>query len=249
MDLDIYLCYTSPMEAKYLDIYQEIKKRIDEGIYETGQKIPDEFSLCEEFSCSRMTLKKALDLIVAQGLLYRRKGQGSFVMANTHSNRAISLSERDLDGFFRTSKGQSQAKVLHFSLEFAQEKIAKMLSIQVGDPVYDIQRVRLVDKTAYVIEHTYMPTAVIPGINLDILHRSVYEYIENKLGLKIASAQRTMRAQKSNQVDQKELQLQPDEPVLEIEELTYLDNGTPFSYSISRHRYDLFEFTSFAVRR
>lgn len=77
----------------------------------------------------------------------------------------------------------------------------------------------------------------------------MYTYIEEVLGKKIASAQKTTRAQVSNSQDQKELGLRPEEPVLEVEQIAYLDNGTPFEYSISRHRYDKFKLSVYSVRR
>lgn len=69
------------------------------------------------------------------------------------------------------------------------------------------------------------------------------------MNLKIASANKTTKADVSNELDHTYLRLKDIEPVLEIDQIAYLDNGIPFEYSISRHRYDLFAFNIFSVRR
>lgn len=237
------------MEVKYKSIYEEIKEKINTGEYPTNFKIPDEITLCKEFNCSRMTMKKALDLLVSEGMLFRKRGQGSFVMGQSIKSKRILIPERELSGLTRNTKGRLNSKILEFQLLFANEEIAEILNIKPNDPIYHILRLRLIDNKPYVLERTYMSTALIPGINLNILNGSIYEYIESKLGYRIASAQKTTRACISDEIDQRELKLKEFEPVLEIEQVAYLDNGVPFEYSFSRHRYDLFEFTSFSVRR
>ena len=237
------------MEIKYKYIYDTIKTRILNNTYPINKQIPDELSLCKEFHCSRMTIKKALDLLVQEGLIYRKRGQGSFVMAQSNTNHRLLLQERELLGLTRSTKGKVATKVIEFKLMFADEKIAHILNIRVNDPIYNILRLRLIDGVACVSERTYMSTNLITGITLDVLNDSIYNYIENTLGYRIASAQKTTRADISNANDHTYLHLNDIEPVLEIEQIAYLDNGIPFEYSISRHRYDYFEFTTYSVRR
>lgn len=237
------------MDIKYKTIYDSIKDKILNKEYPANSKIPDEISLCKEYTCSRMTMKKALDLLVQEGLLYRKRGQGSFVMSSNNSKGQIVIPERELQGFTKSSQGNVTSKILEFKLEFANEEIANNLNIHVDDPIYNIFRLRLVNNKPYVLERTYMPTSLIPGITLEVLSNSVYDYIENTLSLKIARANKTTKADVSNELDHRYLNLKDIEPVLEIDQIAYLDNGIPFEYSISRHRYDLFAFNIFSVRR
>lgn len=83
----------------------------------------------------------------------------------------------------------------------------------------------------------------------EVLDGSIYSYIEDELGLRIGAAQKITSADISNDIDHKELGLQDIEPVLVVEQIAFLDNGTPFEYSISRHRYDLFKFSVYSLRR
>ena len=240
------------MKTKYMIIYEDLRQKIADGTYEGGDQLPDEKSLCEIYDCSRMTVKKALDMLVEEGLIYRRQGQGSFVLGQIQPSDTIEIAERDLSGFTKSLKGKAghvTTKILHFGLIFATKDIAEKLDLNVNDPVYDILRVRIYDGKPYVIDHTYMPPNVIPGITEDILNHSVYAYIENDLGKRIASAHKISWADCSNQQDQEELGLKPTEPVLVVQQVAYLDNGVPFEYSLSRHRYDKFRFSLYSIRR
>ena len=130
------------------------------------------------------------------------------------------------------------SKVLEFAVINADEKISSMLKIEVGDFVYLINRVRYVDKEPLVMEKTYMPLSVIPGVKMKDVEGSIYNYIREELGFKIQSAHSTIRADKSSESDRKYLKLKSDEPIIEVERVAYLDNGKAFEYSFARHRYD-----------
>lgn len=234
---------------KYKEICNEIRLRIQNGAYKnTNNQIPDELTLCKEFNCSRMTIKKALDLLVLEGMLYRKRGHGSFVMNGVSQNPKINILDRELGGFTKVSTGTTKTKVLDFKLIFADLIISTKLNIDENSPVYEILRVRYIDNKPYVLEKTYMDSAIITGLNTDILNNSIYEYIEETLGLKISSANKIIRACKSNSLDIEHLDLEDSDPILEVEQIAYLSNGKAFEYSLSRHRYDKFEFTSFSVR-
>ena len=237
------------MKTKYKTIYEEMKNAIESGEYKVGDLIPDEMTMCDRYGCSRMTVKKAYDLLVLEGYIYRKQGQGSFVLSRTINNPFVEIQEHELSGLTRATGGKATSKVIHFNLIFATEEIAKHLNIRTNDPVYDILRLRQVKGKPYVLEQTYMSPNVIPGITEDVLHKSVYEYIENELKLRISAAQKITSADKSNDLDHRELKLAADEPVLVIEQVAFLDNGTPFEYSICRHRYDLFRFADYSLRK
>ena len=72
--------------VKYEAIAKEIRSRITDGIYKVESLIPDQVTLSEEFKVSRMTIKKALDILAMEGLIYRQRGSGTFVMKNSPLN-------------------------------------------------------------------------------------------------------------------------------------------------------------------
>ena len=237
-------------QEKYKVIYQSLLNQITNGDLKSGDKIPDELNLTKTFKCSRMTVKKGLDLLVQDGLIYRKKGLGSFVMNQKNQSSRIQISERDLTGLsMATNNPNLTSDIIKFELQFASPDISNALEIKENDPIYFIKRLRLIDNRPIVSETTYMSTSLTPGINVDVLNHSVYNYIEKTLGLKIGSAKKITRAAIATEEDRKFLKLKENEPVLEVEQISYLDNGMPFEFTTVHHRYDCFEFTTFSLRR
>lgn len=232
--------------------YEKIAFDIREGIlnerYKPNEQLPYEKELCEQYNVSKMTVKKALDLLVNDGLIIKRRGSGTFVKDITEKEIQRIIEKKQFSGLTTTSIGHKvTSNVLEFKIINAKKEIADILKIEEDEFIYFIHRVRYVDDKAVVIEKTYIPLNLIPGMKLVDVKKSIYGYIKDKLGLNIQSAHSTVRAMKSDELDRKYLDLEKDEPILEVERIAYLDNGKVFEYSFSRHRYDKFEFKSITV--
>ncbi|WP_026692349.1 GntR family transcriptional regulator [Peribacillus kribbensis] len=234
---------------KYEAISAEMRHRIKEKHYNPDQPIPDEKSLAKEFECSRMTMKRALDILVMEGLLYRKRGHGTFIVQSAIRDSRVNVVSNEVLGLSRLITDKTiTSKVVTFEVQFPTEEVAVHLAIDTKTPVYYLVRLRLVEGEPYVLEKTYMPTNMIPGLNDEILHSSIYEYILKELELTIAGSHRKIRACKSDELDQEHLECKHDDPILEVEHVGFLNNGVPFEYSFSRHRYDKFEVTTVNVR-
>lgn len=226
---------------KYEIISDEMRRRIKEGFYLVDQPIQDEISLAKEFNCSRMTMKRALDILVTEGLLYRKRGHGTFIVQSAIQNSNVNVIGQEplgLTNLLRDKKVKSA--VIKFEVQFPSEIVAEHLAIDLKSPVYHIIRARSVDGEPYILEKTYMPAILIPGINEEVLMGSVYDYIKGNLGLTIAGSHRIIRACKPEELDKEYLNCAVDDPVLEVEHVGFLNNGVPFEYSFSRHRHDKF---------
>lgn len=233
---------------KYEKIAFDIKEDILSEKYKPNEQLPFEKELCEKYNVSKMTVKKALDLLVNDGLIIKRRGSGTFVKDMTEKEIQRIIEKKQFSGLTTTSIGHKvTSKVLEFKIINATKEIADILKIEEDEFIYFVHRVRYVDDKAVVIEKTYIPLNLIPGMKLADVKKSIYGYIKDKLGLNIQSAHSTVRAMKSDELDRKYLNLEKDEPILEVERVAYLDNGKVFEYSFSRHRYDKFEFKSITV--
>lgn len=115
------------------------------------------------------------------------------------------------------------------------------------DLVYYTCRTRLVDDVHYVVEYTYMPVEVIPGINQRVLKGSIYSHILDTLQLKPQSAHRTIRAVLPTEQEKKYFQTEEPMALLEIEQIAYLDDGRIFEYSKSHQRGDKYSFPCVSV--
>jgi GntR family transcriptional regulator len=235
---------------KYEKISVEMRKRIKDGYYRMDQPIPDEISLTKEFDCSRMTMKRALDILVAEGLLFRKRGHGTFIVQSKAADEKINvISEESLGLSKLLSNSTITSEIIAFDVQFSDAIVAGHLGISENTPVYHLIRLRKVDGNPYVMERTYMPVSLIPGIDEEILHSSIYRYIQQTLRLTVAGAHRKIRADKPNDLDITYLECKVDDPILEVEQIGYLNNGIPFEYSFSRHRYDKFVFSTVTIRK
>lgn len=226
---------------KYLEIYRDIKDRIVQGEFKANEQLPFEKDLCIAYDVSKMTIKRSLDLLVDEGLIIKRRGSGTFVkdLSNNEILRmGVSNQLKGLSKFSDQKKVTS--KILNFDVIRAEESIADKLNIPPNSFIYDLYRVRYVEGKPTVIEKTFMPITLIPGLTEEHAHGSVYEYIEKDLDLTIQSAHRKFTVRKATSEEIHYLNLNEGDPVAVAEQTVYLDNGKAMEYSFSIHRYDEF---------
>lgn len=235
--------------AKYEEIAEDIRNGILQGKYKPNEQLPLEKEMCEQYGVSRITIKKAVDELVVQGLVIKRRGSGTFVKALDNEDvQELSLAKQ-FEGFTEAHKNMKvYSKVIKFEVINPTAEIATKLKITCDDFVYYIMRVRYADDEPCVIEYTYMPIGLIPGIKNDVLLNSVYKHIEKELKLKIKSAHRVIRAILPNELEQEWLKIESNFPLLEVEQVGFLDNGQPFEYAKAHHRSDKIEFRTVSIK-
>ncbi|MCI9146887.1 MAG: GntR family transcriptional regulator [Hungatella sp.] len=237
---------------KYEIIAQDIQSKILSGFYKPDEKLPQELELCKEYGASRITIREAMEHLVHNGLITKRRGSGTFVKAisgGTVNHEEFARSQQ-FGGFSKDKPASQITSVIHdFQPLKASAQVADQLQIPQGAFVCYICRTRMVDGRPYVTEYTYMPTDIITGITDEVVRGSIYAYIENTLKLKIQSAHRIVRA--SMPTKQERIWLEIGEaplPILEVEQVAYLGDGRIFEYSKSRHRADCFELRTVSVQ-
>lgn len=225
---------------KYIEIANILRERIENEIYAKGSLLPNQTDLVREFHVSRTTIKKAVSILIMEGLLFSKRGAGTTVLNHPFLGKETSAIN-EYAGLSYQMKRQNrpiESQVITFEVKFPDEKIQEKLMISEKDPVYEIMRLRILDEKPYVLEHSFMPVSLVPGLTLEILHHSVYDYLLQTLGHHFAGAYRTISAAKSDFFDQEYLRCKRDDPVLEVEQVIYLEDGRPIDYSTSHNRYD-----------
>lgn len=145
-------------------------------------------------------------------------------------------------GFSYEHRGEKVTSVVYdFSIVNPPADIAAQLGIAEDDFAYHIVRVRQADEKPIVIEYTYMPLELIPGLKKKDLYGSVYHFIREQCGLKISSFHRTIRAVAATEEEAERLDTKPGSPLLELTQIGFLDSGAAFEYSVSRNVGDRFE--------
>lgn len=228
------------MEYKYKKIAENIRAKIKDGQYKAGDLIPDQSQIAKEFNTTRSTVHKALDLLVIEGMIYSKRGAGTFVRKDFNLDtkyKSVSALEKPLGATYTHQDNKITSKVLSYSARLPTDDETKKLIINSDIPVYDIQRVRYMDGKIFAYEHTIMPTTI-ASINKEVLEHSIYDHLKN-LGLNIEGSHRIVKADRANKIDL-ETGIAKDkiDPVLVIMQLSYLDDGQPFELSESRFPFE-----------
>ena len=228
------------MAAKYIAIAREIKKRIISGQYPAAEPLPDQFALAAEFGTSRMTIQQAMRQLIVEGLVYTRQGQGTFIRKNFLQLSQWDIHGSDYAGATETwgHLGKVESQVIRFELRFPTDKEQASLLINADAPVYDFVRLRLLNGEPLSLDTTVMPVSLVPGLSKAHLESSVFRYVQDNLGLKMMGSYRVVRALKPSELDQQHLHCEASDPILEVEQVIYLDDGTPLEYAHCHYRYD-----------
>ena len=224
--------------SRYQEIASDIEKDIIEKKY--TDRLPEQFDLAKKYNTSRVTIVHALKILQDKNLIKTVKGHGTFVTTKSIPDIFLNLGVNEHNGFTRhvNSAFQLTSHVIAFNIRKPSAGERKALSLGKNDEVYDIIRQRVLNGKPAKLEYTIMPVKRIPGITLDILHKSIYSYIQHELGLKIGKDSRVITAEKSDAYDMKYLDCMRDDPVLCIQQKAFLEDGRPFELSETRNRYD-----------
>lgn len=234
---------------RYVEIANIIRERIINKIYPVGGKIPYERELCEEFSCSKPTMKKALEILVQEGYIIRQRGSGTIV--KTNQTQAPTTLQKGLHLYgLSTLYGSERMRneVLAFDIINPPKEIADKLTMSESEFVYNFKRVRYLDNNPISIEETYIPIRILPSFTVELATHSVYQYIEDTLKKMPTSAHTLYYARPSSADDQKYLLLDAKEPVSVTEAVAYLNDGQAFEFSITHYHYKHFNFKTVVTR-
>lgn len=231
-------------KKKYQQVADTIKQRIFTHAYPPKMLLPKQSEFAEEFGVSKITIKKALDGIAREGLIYKKSGLGTYVLGNTLINSRQDAPANAFDGLYnQQGANHVTSKVIKFEIEFPTEAIQAKLGIEANEPVYDILRLRLLDDQPFILEHTYMPIKLVPDLSTEILEKSIYDYIHRILKLQFGGAYRKIHANLPDADDVKYLQAGENTPILEVEQIVWLTNGKNIEYSTSRNLYNARSYT------
>lgn len=225
----------SPMPL-YYQLENIIKKRIEEGIYKIDEKIPSERNLSDELDISRMTISKAINNLVEEGILYRKRGQGTFVGKNK-----IEFFP-GLMGFTEIieNKGMKPSSmVISQDLIIPDKHLCEKFQISENEKIIFTQRLRLADNEIINLEKSYVPYELCPQLlEADLSIESIYKTLTNA-GYKPSRAKQEVQAILSNEELSKLLKINVNEAILKRKRVTY-SKDIPIEYTINYYRGDAY---------
>ncbi|MBZ4663716.1 MAG: treR [Caloramator sp.] len=233
--------------SKYLIIYNDIVEKIEKVEYEPNAKLPSENELMQMYDVSRDTVRKALLHLEQNGYIQKIKGKGSFVLDLNKFDFQISglISFKEL-----ASKmgGSVQTIVEELEVIRPDKYLQKQLQISEKDEVWRIVRARKIKGKRIILDKDFILKRVADGFTKEICQNSIYQYIEEVLGLKISFAKKEIVVKNATDEDKKYLDLEGYDVVVVVKNYVYLEDMTLFQYTESRHRPDKFKFVDFARR-
>lgn len=221
----------------YQQIYEILHKRILSNELKPGDMVPPESELIQTYQVSRITVRTVLDMFVNEGLIYRQQGRGTFVAhpkLEHGLSRIVNFTEDMLQRGVRPS-----SKVIFSGLVQATEYIAEKLSIDVGEELTRLDRLRLADNKPMCLEKSHFVHRYCPGIlNHNFEENSLREVKERKYGIKWSRAKQVIRAINAPKKIAELLSVKKNAALLYIERISYSQKDVPVEFLQAYYRAD-----------
>jgi GntR family transcriptional regulator len=222
-----------PKHVQLSDVLAEVATR-DLG---PGTAIPSERELMATYDVSRATVRKAIDSLVAGGLLHRIHGKGTFV-ARPRVESHLHLASFSDD--MRRRGLTPSTRMMRVDEERPPAEVAKALRLRPDGTAWRIDRVRLADGQPMAIEQGWYPRALLPDLDTEDLTGSLYTLFASHYGLVIDAAEQTLWGEAAEGATARRLDAPVHTPLLVFRRVSSAA-GRPVEYVVSRYRGDRYQ--------
>ncbi|NCB31590.1 MAG: GntR family transcriptional regulator [Clostridia bacterium] len=222
----------------YQQLMTRLKNDILAGVYPAGARIPSEQVLCDTYSVSRVTVRKAMLDLVQEGLLVRRQGKGTFVAEERLQKDLLQITS--FSSACERMGHKASAKVVGISRELVRPEDIERLGVPEGSEVLEITRVRLSDGEAVMLEINRFPLSY-AFLEQENLNGSLYEILRRH-GVIPSSGAHDISLGHATPLVSKHLGTQPGEALLVLDETVHDQHDQPLHVSRQWIRGDKFTF-------
>ncbi len=203
---------------KYIHVYRKLRQLIEEGYAPIGSKLPPESNLVETYQASRITIRKALGLLVHEGFVQSKRGSGHRVV----SNRVISSScFTSFTEMVLAAGMQPSTQIIQIKTVLARSFINQTLptGIKDNEKLVLVERLRLVDRIPKIVMRAWIPKRLVPGLKEEDFacngrEQSILSLLQRKYGLSIDYGSEEIRPVLPNERIADLLQIPPDRPII-----------------------------------
>jgi len=239
--------HSSPLPY-YFQLKELLIEEIKKGRLKPGQQIPSEFKLCEQFKVSRTVVRQAISSLVQNGYLSRAKGRGTFVTKPKITENLF----QNLTGSYEDMLARGiklVTRVLEQTKWDADGEILKWLKLEQGEPVIKIKRLRFISSEPIALVTTYIPYKLCPPLlEENLTNQSLYNVLEEKYALRIAHGRRSLEAVSADKKTSALLGVKNGAPLMQLNSISYLEDGRPIEYFSALHRGDRSKFVVSLIR-
>ncbi len=204
----------SKSTLKYLHIKDDILKKIQNSEYRANQVLPSENELCKIYNVSRITVRKALDELIHEDILYSIRGKGSFVKEKSTEGLTNIYSFTEAITFLG---GIPSKEVISFEIETPDSITKEKMCLSDKDKVYVIKTLYLANNTPYCISKAVLSEKLFQNLGyFDLNKNSLYEILRNFYKLSHTRAKQILSATIGSEQINQALRLEEPKPLLKI---------------------------------
>ena len=225
-----------------------LRERILSENFKSDEPVPSERELAEELKVSRMTVRQALTVLREEGLIYQKRGKGTFV-----SSLKMDIHTRNLGGFSdeMTRRGmRPTSRLLRLSRERAAKEMLQRLQLEPESEAFVLKRLRLADDKPMSLETTCLPAKLFPELDrYDFEKQSLYQILENKYDVRMYSAAEDLEAAVGDAETCRLLEVKKNSPLLIVYRTVFAEGNLPIEYTKSVYRGDRYRASFFLVKK
>lgn len=229
-----------------LPIYHQVKREIQDWIaskeYGPGDKMPSEADLAKTFKAARMTVRRAIDLLIQEGILLRKNRHGTFVTSNEELLGSLSLDFNGLmDGL---AKQAAESKAVSVTLQRLSTPRAVREKLKTNDDfVYKVERTRALNDRIFAFTVNYLPDEIGRMLDENILYQKpLLEHLKDDLGVGFDEAIQTIEASFSDQHVSEMMGIPNGSPILYVERVMYGEKKQPLEIVQTYYRGDAYKY-------
>ncbi|KAB8036053.1 GntR family transcriptional regulator [Janthinobacterium aquaticum] len=222
----------------YMQIARKLGDDVRNGRYQVDQALPSERALSELLEVSRVTARKAIDQLVGQGLVVRRRGSGNYIAPRIEQplSKLSSFSEQLQQRGYRAGSRWLRRDIV---LASSDEQLS--LGLAQHSKVARLERLRLADEVVMAYEVSVLPFAVVPDPLA--VGDSLYAYLDRQQQLPVRALQH-IRAMNATGLLAQQLEVPEGQAVLFITRVAYLESGAAVELTHSYCRSDHYDFVA-----
>ncbi len=226
-----------PTRPFYYQIKERLLDDIAAGRYKPGEQLPSQRELIKEFDASLMTIRRVINELSQDGVIYALPGKGLFVSQPKQDAEAIPLNSFTAE--MRRRGMQPSSRLLAAQLISATAALARIFAIEVGLPLVYLKRLRLADDQPMALQTAYLPHTLCPGLlEHDLENQSLYQILCEVYGLCLANARFSIEAILADDEHAALLGANLPAALLVTEQLTFLESGQAIEFMRSVYRGD-----------
>lgn len=224
---------------------EALQQAIQAGSYRPGSRLPSEAELAEQLAVSRPTLRESLRLLEERGTIERRHGRGTFVRErpiHKELNRNFGITS-----MIRSAGYEPSARDTKLTQVIADAELAERLGLRFGDPVWQIERVRLADERPVVLSIDSLPSYLVAPGHLDEIvsgeEQSLYSLLYRLCGLVIRRGEAELVPCKASPDAANRLEIKSRTLLLCMKQVDFDQYDRPVVYSLENHVADWVRFS------